>query len=222
MRWLLTALLGIAMAVFLVGVSVVALTAPAFTHYVALNTSEASQAGLSQARMLQVAEQVRRFVTDADAPALPATVDGRPGFDAGAVSHLVDVRGVLGGASVVTGLLAALLAVVIGIEVARTRTAFLADALVVGAIVSVVLVVLGAVAATSNFDAFFTAFHGLFFKAGTWAFSADSLLIETFPEPFWMTCGVAWATLVALGAGAMGVTSWALRRGVRAHAESVG
>jgi len=48
--------------------------------------------------------------------------------------------------------------------------------------VSIVLVVVAVLAATSNFDAFFTAFHGLFFKAGTWTFDADSLLIETFPE----------------------------------------
>jgi len=199
----LTWLLGLAFAVFLLGVSVLTLTAPAFTAVVASKTSLAAEAGLPPSRMLAVAEMVRVFVVDPDAPPLPVTVDGRPGFDAGAVSHLADVRGVLSGARTITGVLALLLAIVIGFEIARKRTDRIADALFAGAIASVALVLLAVVAATSNFDAFFSAFHGLFFKAGTWTFYSDSLLIQTFPEPFWMIAGAAWGTLVAFGAGAM-------------------
>jgi integral membrane protein (TIGR01906 family) len=97
------------------------------------------------------------------------------------------------------------LAIAIALEVARKRTDRIAHALYAGAITSVVLVALAVIAATSNFDAFFSAFHGLFFKAGTWTFSEGSLLIQTFPEPFWMTAGAAWGTLVALGSAAMAV-----------------
>jgi hypothetical protein len=205
MRSPLTWLLGLAVAVFLLGVSVLTLTAPAFTAIVAPRTSLAAEAGLPPARMLAIAQQVRLFVVDPDAPPLPATVDGRAGFDVGAVSHLIDVRNVLAGVRTITGVLALVLAIVIGLEVARKRTDRIAHGLYAGAITSVVLVVLAVTAATSNFDAFFSAFHGLFFKAGTWTFSADSLLIQTFPEPFWMTAGAAWGTLVALGATAMAV-----------------
>ena len=215
MRRPVTWLLGAAFALFLIGVAVIALTAPVFTHYVALKTSLTSEAGLPQASMLQVAEAVRKFVTDIEAPPLPAIVDGRAGFDPGAVAHLVDVRTVLSGARVVTGLLAAVLAVAIGFEVARKRTDLLADGLFAGAIITVVFVALAVVAGTMNFDAFFSAFHGLFFKAGTWTFPYDSLLIETFPESFWMTAGVAWGALALLGAGAMTVVGRALRRGNR-------
>jgi len=66
--------------------------------------------------------------------------------------------------------------------------------------VSVALLPAAAIAAVSDFDSFFTAFHGLFFASGTWTFAYDSLLIQTFPEPFWATSGAAWAVTMGLGA----------------------
>jgi len=65
-------------------VSVIALTRPRSRAFVASKTSEAQQAGLPMPRMLAIAEQVRLFVIDLDAPPLPATVGGRPGFDTAA------------------------------------------------------------------------------------------------------------------------------------------
>jgi len=73
-------------------------------------------------------------------------------------------------------------------------------------------VVLAAVAAVTDFDTFFSAFHGVFFAEGTWTFPYDSLLIRLFPEPFWAVSGASWAGLVltiALGYGAAG--AWLVR-----------
>ena len=220
MRRPATWLLGVAFAGFLIGVSALVLTAPAFTRMVAAKTSLAEQAGLPLPRMLQIAEQVRLFVVDAEAPPLPTTVDGRSGFDDAAVTHLVDVRAVLSDARIATGVLAALLASVIATEVARTRTDRIAEALFAGAIASIAFVALAVVVASVNFDAFFSAFHGLFFKAGTWEFPSDSLLIQTFPETFWVAAGAAWGTLVVLGALVMSVVARALRHGNRQHSEA--
>jgi integral membrane protein (TIGR01906 family) len=208
-----TWLVGLALAVFLLGASVVPLTIPAFTRLTASRVSLAEDAGLSQERMLEVAEQVRRFVVANDGPTLPATVDGRPGFDEAAVSHLLDVRRVLSAARILTGVLALALAVGLAYEVARKRTERVADALMAGAVCSVVLVVLCAVAAASDFDTFFSAFHGLFFSAGTWTFPYDSLLIRTFPEPFWVSAGAVWGGLVLAGAGVLALVAGVLRRG---------
>ncbi len=220
MRRVSTWLAGIALAVFLLGIAIVPLTIPAFTRLAAGRFALAQEAGLPMSRMLDVAEQVRLFVVHADAPDLPATVDGRPGFDESAASHLVDVRNVLVAARIATGVLALGLAIGLGLEVARKRTDRIADALMAGAICSVVLVVLCAVAAFSDFEAFFSAFHGLFFSAGTWTFPYDSLLIQTFPEPFWVTAGAVWGGLVLAGAGVLAAGSWALRRGGRhAHGQ---
>ena len=43
-----------------------------------------------------------------------------------------------------------------------------------------------------DFDGFFAQFHSLFFAAGTWTFSWDSLLICMYPPEFWVGMGVIW------------------------------
>lgn len=204
MRWLETLVVGAALAVLIVGIALFPLTQPAFTRIVAGRFALADEAGLTRAQMLSTAEKVRLFVVDGDRDgSLPAAVDGRPGFDRAAVSHLLDVRRVLSGAQLVTGLAAAFVAVWIGVEVARRRTYRIASAMKVGAAACVTLVVLAVLAGFVNFDWLFTQFHGLFFAAGTWEFPADSLLIQTFPEAFWATAGATWAALILLGAGGL-------------------
>lgn len=207
MRRAITAFTGIALAVLVTGVSVSLLTGHAFTWLLASRYSLAAEAGLPRQRMLDVAEQVRAFVVDGDAQTLPATVDGRPGFDDTAVSHLLDVRHVLDRARIVTGLLAALFAIWLGVQIARTRTAEVAAALRAGAVASASIVGLAVVVAASDFERFFAAFHGLFFTSGTWTFPYDSLLIRTFPEPFWVTAGLAWGGLVLLFAAGLWLTA---------------
>ena len=89
----------------------------------------------------------------------------------------------------------------------------------VAAVLLVVAVGVAVVAAVTSFDAFFTAFHGLFFAAGTWTFPADSLLIRLFPEPFWEASGAAWAALVLAGAGLLALAARLLRTAAaRVHA----
>ena len=48
------------------------------------------------------------------------------------------------------------------------------------------------------FDAFFTFFHGLFFRPGTWVFSYSDTLIRLFPLPFWQDAGLIIAAAVSL------------------------
>jgi len=203
MRSVSTWAVGFALALVVVGTAVLPLTSPGFTRALSGRFSLAAEAGLPPERMLEVAEQVRAFVVTSEADTLPETVDGRSGFDAGAVSHLIDVRRVLSAARLLTGLLTALVTIWIAIELARKRPERIADALRAGAILAVAFVVLAAAAAVLDFERFFTAFHGVFFRSGTWTFAFDSLLIQTFPEPFWVSCGAAWAALTVLGAGAL-------------------
>ena len=208
MRSVSTWVAGFALAIVVVGTAVLPLTGPGFTRTLSTRFSLAAEAGLSPERMREIAEQVRGFVVSGDPGTLPETVDGRSGFDAAAVSHLGDVFGVLNAAKLFTGLVTALVTIWIAIELARRRPGRIADALRAGAVLSVAFVLLAAAAATLDFDSFFTAFHGLFFRSGTWTFAYDSLLIQAFPEPFWVTSGAAWATLTALGAAIL----WGLAR----------
>jgi integral membrane protein (TIGR01906 family) len=165
---------------------------------------------------------VRAFVTDTEGPGLPKTVDGRPGFDAAAVAHLTDVRGVISGARTITGVLAAAVAAWLVLVIAKRRFDFIPPALFAGALGCVAVVVLGAVAGLLNFDALFTWFHGLFFSAETWQFPADSLLIEVFPEQFWATAAAVWAGLVLFGAGVLAVAGALVNGGLRGAVQQAG
>jgi uncharacterized membrane protein len=62
--------------------------------------------------------------------------------------------------------------------------------------IGVAAVVLGAFFALA-FDAAFTAFHAIFFAAGTWTFGPDSNLLRFFPQPLWFELALlAGATIV--------------------------
>lgn len=109
-----------------------------------------------------------------------------------AVSHLDDVFGVVQAAK--WWLLAAVVAACVGC----TATAFrggkrLLGRVLAGAGVSVLAVfALLAAWVAIDFDGFFAQFHSLFFAAGTWTFSWDSLLICMYPPEFWVGMGAIW------------------------------
>jgi uncharacterized membrane protein len=119
----------------------------------------------------------------------------------------MDVRGVIGLARLATGIAALLLATYVGVCVGTGRLARLATGMRAGAAVCAGVVALGVIAAVTDFESFFAAFHGVFFASGTWTFPYDSLLIRLFPEPFWIASGAAWAALLALGAGLLLVSA---------------
>lgn len=221
MRLMTALIVGLALALLVVGLALIPLLHPTFTRLLVQRYSETAQSGLTQTQMLHYAEQVRGFVAGGGADSLPATVDGRLGFDTAAVSHLRDVRRVLGGAHTFTGILAALLVVWLGVATARKRFATIAWALLAGAGFCLLFVVLGALAGALDFDALFRWFHGLFFSAGTWEFPSDSLLIELFPEGFWVSAGATWAGLVAVGGVLLGISGWVVR-GAEMHASASG
>ncbi|MDR3686385.1 MAG: TIGR01906 family membrane protein [Coriobacteriia bacterium] len=211
MRAITALVAGLMLALMVIGLALIPMLHPTFTKVLAQRYSETSQAGLTQAQMLHNAELVREFVADGDINVLPATVGSRPGFDEAAVSHLRDVRRVLSGARTFTGIIAALVVIWLGVETSRKRFHTIAWALMAAAGFCLLFVVLGALAGTMNFDALFTWFHGLFFAAGTWEFPYDSLLIQLFPEGFWIAAGVTWATIVAIVGVLLGVAGLMIR-----------
>jgi integral membrane protein (TIGR01906 family) len=219
MRAVTVLVVGLGLALMVVGVALIPLLHPTYTRLLAEGYSEIAQSGLTRTQVLHNAELVREFVVEGDLTTLPSTVNGRSGFDAAAVAHLRDVRDVLGRARVFTGVLAAFAVVWLGVETARRHFAAIAWALIAGAGFCALFVLLGAVAGSLSFDSLFSWFHGLFFAAGTWEFPVDSLLIELFPEGFWVAAGLTWAGLVALGGVVLGVAGW-LVRGAEMHASA--
>ena len=197
--------MAIVIAVTLVGVALLPLVTHGVVRTLVTVLHSERDTGLTVDQTLGAADRVLDFVTDADAPALPAVVADRAGFDAFASSHLVDVRNVLVPARLVALVLAVLVAAWV---LVRRRTAVGRQA--VSAAVSgggALLLGLGALlvlAGALDFDRLFTQFHGVFFDAGTWTFPSDALLIQVFPLRFWIAAGALWAALaLALAAGAL-------------------
>jgi len=187
-------------AAVVVGSAVLALTVPVYTSFASRSVAVASTAGLPATDVFRLSQNVRALVADRQYDPLPATWAGQPAFDRGAVSHLLDVRRVISAARTATGAAALLLAAYAGYCIARRRLARFSGGMKAGAAMVCALMLLAVAASFLDFEALFTAFHGLFFAAGTWTFPADSLLIRLFPERFWMASGAAWAALSVTGA----------------------
>lgn len=63
-----------------------------------------------------------------------------------------------------------------------------------------------------DFNGFFTWMHSLFFQNGTWTFPGDSLLISMYPENFWLSMGIIWASISAAIALVLIIVGLVLRR----------
>jgi integral membrane protein (TIGR01906 family) len=197
--------------VLVVGLSVLTLTVPVYTSALTQVLGVPASSGLSGADVVALGGQVRSFVADPEADPLPATWRGRPAFGPSEVSHLRDVRAVLSGARVSTGVVSFLLACYVAWCVARRRFARLRSGMAWGAVFTLGLVGLAALAALTDFGSFFAAFHGLFFASGTWTFPFDSMLIRLFPERFWAASGAAWAALCVVLAAVLALAARLLR-----------
>lgn len=204
-----------AFALVTVGIPLLLLMTPQYTRVLVVRVDAPALSGLDRAETLARAEEVRAFVSGAPEVTLPERLpDGRPAFDEKAVSHLEDVRGVIGGAR-----LATLVAAVVGgayaaWTIAAGRRRELAASLTGAAWVVASIVAVAGLVALTDFDRFFTAFHGVFFAAGTWQFANDALIIRLFPERFWAISGAAWGVLSLVAALVLGM----LGRRMRAQA----
>jgi integral membrane protein (TIGR01906 family) len=209
------ALVAISAFIVALGLAVSVLLMPWFTYLLVPASGAGALTGLSEARVRAVAEEVRFFVSHRDAPALPAVVDGAPGFDESSVSHLEDVRDVVIGARWVTLLATLILGVTAAEAVSRGELMGVSGGLRTAGWSTLGAVLIAAAAGTLDFDTFFSAFHGVFFEAGTWTFPADALIIRVFPLPFWSSAAVAWAVLSLLIAAMLIAAGFVGRRVAR-------
>lgn len=205
------ALVAVVWAALVIGSAVMALTVPVYTSAMTQALKVPETADLPAADVVRLSAQVRSLVADSTYTPLPSEWNGTTAFDAGAVSHLLDVRTVLSVARLATGVSALLLALYVSWGIARRRLSVLASGLRAAAALLVFCVVAAVVVAFSDFESLFAVFHGLFFASGTWTFPADSLLIRLFPERFWVASGAAWGALVLVGAAALFVAARLLR-----------
>lgn len=125
--------------------------------------------------------------------------NGNAVFAQGEVAHMIDVKQVMG-ATMLGGVIAAVVCVVAMVLLFRMSKGAIARGLFAGAVWFTVLVVVLAVVALFGWEAFFTGFHQIFFADGTWTFAASDSLIRLYPGQFWIDAAawVAGLTLVCM------------------------
>lgn len=116
-------------------------------------------------------------------------VAGKPLFAAGEVSHMADVKSVITMAFSVGTILAIGMLIAV-IYLLRRSTGGVRRGLFAGSLATLVLVIGLGVLAFMGWETFFTDFHQIFFKEGTWTFYLDDTLIRLFPSEFWMDAGL--------------------------------
>ncbi len=192
--------------------------AAAYATIAAINAQEAraGTAGKGAPKIDATANYAAGELSGEQVAALEAAFDAaseRYVLTRDAVSHLDDVFDVVQAAK--WWLLAAVVAACVGC----TATAFrggkrLLGRVLAGAGVSVLAVfVLLAAWVAIDFDGFFAQFHSLFFAAGTWTFSWDSLLICMYPPEFWVGMGVIWLVVTVACCGVCITIGRLLRKG---------
>jgi integral membrane protein (TIGR01906 family) len=169
----------------------------------------AASLGTDQANVDRVtAVMLRDLFIDGD---FIANIDDQPAIlDASERSHMSDVGRlvrILAGLEVVAVVVLLVTGWWMRRERARRGRLLMTASLAVGAI-ALVLGIFFAVA----FDTAFTAFHAIFFKAGTWQFGPDSNLIRLFPEPFWFEASLLAGLSILVSAA---LAAWLARRGMR-------
>jgi integral membrane protein (TIGR01906 family) len=198
-------------AVLVLSLTAVVLTIPAVTRVLVDWLDVADGCGLTEAEARRAAESVRAFVSSERAEDLPRTIAGREAFDDRAVAHLLDVRDALRLSRTAAGVSALVLAVWIGVAAARKRWDAVGRGTEAGGWATLGIVLAAGILGVSGFDRFFAWFHGLLFEEGTWLFPADSLLIQLFPERFWIAVGGFAVALAALGGAVLVMSGRRLR-----------
>jgi integral membrane protein (TIGR01906 family) len=170
----------------------------------------AASLGTDQANVDRVtAVMLRDLFIDGD---FIANIDDQPSIlDASERSHMSDVGGlvrILAALEVAAIVVLLVTALWLRRERARRSRLLMTASLAVGA-AALLLGIFFAVA----FDTAFTAFHVLFFKAGTWQFGPDSNLLRLFPEAFWFETSLLAGLSIVVSAV---LAAWLARRGMRA------
>ena len=137
--------------------------------------------------------------------------NGNPLFLATEVSHMADVKAVVG-ATYAAGAILFVLAVLACLYLGRRYAGGMRRAFFAGSVATLVVMIALTVLAVLNFQTFFTDFHELFFSQGNWTFHANDTLIRLYPTQFWVDAGIVIAALVLVTSLIFLVTTWPTRR----------
>jgi integral membrane protein (TIGR01906 family) len=186
-RTILGLLAGLCTMITIVAMAILVFLNPVWVAFEQDRTGAAALTGFDSATVHAVTNSILHDLVFGQ-PTFGATVAGQAVLGVRERAHMVDVRGVF----FMFGALA-LLAVLVLVNVAifsRARPWFRRAVRAGAALLAVLVVVLGVVAAVA-FDRVFETFHELFFPAGSFDFEASSKLIQLFPDQFWFETSLA-------------------------------
>ena len=141
--------------------------------------------------------------------------DGSPAFDGRELSHMEDVRTVFG-AALRAQLVAVLAIAALALGLAWTGfRSVVPRGLLIGALATLGVAVLGVPFILLGFERFFTRFHEVFFEGDSWRFANTDTLIRLYPERFWEDVSQLAAAITVTQALILASAAWLWLRAVR-------
>ncbi len=149
--------------------------------------------GLDRELRLRLARAAIRYLNRPRNDAILADLklpDGGSAFNERELSHMVDVKRVYDRLTLAAAGLLVVTLVGIGYFAYQGEVIEIGRWLQGGGMLTLSLIAVLALWMFIGFDAFFTAFHGIFFEEGTWLFFTSDTLIRLFPLRFWQDAGL--------------------------------
>jgi integral membrane protein (TIGR01906 family) len=135
--------------------------------------------------------------------------DGSLQYNSRELQHMADVKQVVRAAVIFHYALSiVLLAVVLWLYFNLTTRNMLHNALATGSMLTLLIIAVLVGLSLLSWDVFFTAFHQVFFEAGTWQFAYSDTLIRLFPERFWFDAALTIGIFTTAGALLLRVVTW--------------
>lgn len=167
--------------------------------------------GMSDAERLRLAKACIRFLNvphDTEILRSLRFDDGTEVFYDRELDHMDDVKIVYDRMTTAVGYL---FLFTLGLSVYVVRKGEIAtvyQALSIGGFLTLIILSITGLWMLFGFDAFFTAFHGLFFTEDTWIFAYTDALIRLFPLRLWQDAGMGIALAVAAASAFLTGLGW--------------
>jgi integral membrane protein (TIGR01906 family) len=145
------------------------------------------------------------------------TADRSPLFNDRELTHMVDVKVLLGKAIKLDLSLGLAIVASFGLLLSRAETRGRAPRyLLVAALVGPALAALALIIVPLQFQWFFVEFHHVFFEGETWLFPRTDTLIQLFTETLWFNALQAWLLLTITASAALATGAYLWMRRTRA------
>jgi integral membrane protein (TIGR01906 family) len=203
---------------FLALTSLLPLLSPAFLRFQYARSDVPASTKFSPQERQEAAEAAAYYLVSSEGIDYLANLTGPEGsalFNERELTHMVDVKVLLGKAIALDVVLALLL---VGSAATLAVTKETKDRapgyLLAGSLVAPALAITALVVVPLQFQWFFVEFHHVFFEGETWLFPRSDTLIQLFPEQFWFNALQAWLLLVVAESVVLAIAAylWGRRR----------